>query len=163
MSKQGKMNKKRVTAKLKSIRSGFKKAIDCNKKSGGGRVVFTFFNYCKDLCSGCSAVTSIQNSIDSSKALSNDDSDSFSSIGSSSILDIADSKDLANQKKSNELSNEQKISMCQEENDVDADNSECDLPQPSTRRRKVEEMLNKRRDKLSNYTNYTIHILIIKI
>ena len=126
-------------------------------------MVFTFFNYCNDLWSGCPAVTSIQNSIDSSKALSNDDSDSFSSIGCSSILDIADAKDLANQKKTNELSNEQKISKCQEENDVDADNSECDLPQPSIRRRKVEEMLNKRRDKLSNYTNYTIHILIIKI
>ena len=47
----------------------------------------------------------------------------------------------------NELSNEQEISKCQEENDVDADNSDCDVPQPRATRRKVEEMLNERKDK----------------
>ena len=114
--------------KKKSIRSGIKKAIDCGKKSGGGRVVFTFFDFCNDSWGGCPAVTSIQNCINSSKPLSNDDSDSFSPVGSSSILDIADAKDFSNEKESNELSNEQEISKCQEENDADADNSECDFP-----------------------------------
>ena len=42
VSKRGKMNKERVAAKFKSIRCGFKKAIDCGKESCGGRVVFTF-------------------------------------------------------------------------------------------------------------------------
>ena len=96
---------------------------------------------------GCATVTNIQNSIDFSKPLSNDDLDSFSPIGSSYILDIADSKDLSNEKESNELSNEQRISKCQEENDVDAENSECDLLQPSARCRKVGEMLKERKDK----------------
>ena len=75
---------------------------------------------------GCPAVTSIQNSIDFSKPLLNDDSDSFSTVGSSSMLDTADAKDLSNEKENNELSNEQEILTCQEENDIDADNSECD-------------------------------------
>ena len=88
--------------------------------------------------SGCPAVASIQNSIDSLKPLSNDDSGSFSPVGSSSVLDdIAGSKDLSNEKESDELSNEQ-------ENDADADNSECHLSQPSRKHRKVEEMLNAR-------------------
>ena len=43
------MNKERVAAKLKSIRFGFKKVIDCGKKNGEGRVVFTFFDVCTDL------------------------------------------------------------------------------------------------------------------
>ena len=32
--------KERITAKLKSIRTGFKNAADAGQKSGGGRVVF---------------------------------------------------------------------------------------------------------------------------
>ena len=93
------MNKERVAAKLKSIRFGFKKVIDCGKKNGEGRVVFTFFDVCNDLWGGCPAATSMQNSIDSSKPLSSDDLDSFSPVGSSSILDIADAKELSNEKK----------------------------------------------------------------
>ena len=110
-------------------------------------MVFTFFNFCNDLGGGCPAVTNIENSIDSLKALSNDDLDSFSLIGSSSILDISDGKDLSNEKESNELSTEHEVSKCQKENNVRADNSECHLPQPSARHRKVEEMLNKRKGK----------------
>ena len=110
-------------------------------------MVFTFFDHCNDLWGGCPAVTSIKNSIDSSKPLSNDDSDSFSPAGSSSILNISDAKDLSNEKESDKLSNEQEFSKCHEENDVDDDNSECDLPQPSARRRKVEEMLNGKKGK----------------
>ena len=56
-------------------------------------------------------------------------------------------KNFQMKKKCKELSNEQEISNCQEENDIDADNSECNLLQPNTRLRKVEEMLNKRKGK----------------
>ena len=126
---------------------GLKKQLVAVNKSGGGRVVFTFSAFCNDLWGGCPSVTGIQNSIDSSKPLLNDDSDWVSPVGPSSILDIADTKDLSNEKESNELSNEQEISNCQEENDVDADNSACDSLQPSARRRKVEEMLNERKGK----------------
>ena len=110
---------------LKAYDLGFKKQLIAVKESGGGHVVFTFFDHCNDLWGGCPAVTSIQNSIDSSKLLSNDDSDSFSflPVGSSSILSISDPKNLSNEKESNKLSNEQEISKCQEENDVDDDNS----------------------------------------
>ena len=43
------LNKDRITVKLKSIRTGFKKAADAGKKSGGGRVVFTFYDLCANL------------------------------------------------------------------------------------------------------------------
>ena len=95
----------------------------------------------------CGVIAQLLQVYDSSKPLSNDVSDSFSPVVSSSILDITDAKDVSNEKESNKLLNEQEISKCQEENDVDADNSECDLPQPSAKRRKVEEMLNERKDK----------------
>ena len=141
---KGKMTK---AAKLKSIQSAFKKVIDCGKKKGWRLCGFTFFDYCNDLWGVCPAVTSIENSIDSSKSLSNDYSDSFSPVGSSSVLDIEDAKDFSNKKETSEFSNEQEISKCLEENDVDADNSECDLPQPSARHKKFKEMLNKRKQK----------------
>ena len=54
--------------------------------------------------------------------------------------------DLSTENKSNELLIKQEISKCQEEPDIDADNSECDLVQPSARHRKVKEMLNERKD-----------------
>ena len=43
--------------------------------------------------------------------------------------------------------NGQEISKCEEQNDADADNSKCDLPQFSAKCRKAEEMLNERKDK----------------
>ena len=110
-------------------------------------MVFTFFNFCNELGCGYLAVTNIENSIDSLKSLSNDNLDSFSLVCSSSILDISGYKDLSNEKESNELSTEHEVSKFQKENNVDTDNSECDLPQPSARHRKVEEMLNKRKGK----------------
>ena len=61
-----KMNKERVAAKLKRIRSGFKKAMDCSKKRGGSCVAFAFFNY-YDLWVSCPAVINIQISMDFSK------------------------------------------------------------------------------------------------
>ena len=39
------LNKGRITAKLKSIQTGFKKVADAGKKSGGSRVVFTFYDF----------------------------------------------------------------------------------------------------------------------
>ena len=53
------MTKDRVTAKLKSIRTGFKKAADTGRRSGGGRVVFTFYDLCMNLWGGLPSVTSI--------------------------------------------------------------------------------------------------------
>ena len=70
----------------------------------------------------CGVIAQLLQVYDSSKPLSNDVSDSFSPVVSSSILDITDAKDVSNEKESNKLLNEQEISKCQEENDVDADN-----------------------------------------
>ena len=57
---------KRIGGKLKTIRTNFKKAVDTNKRSGGGRVVLTFYGLFEKLWSGSTAVTSIENSIDTS-------------------------------------------------------------------------------------------------
>ena len=43
--------------------------------------------------------------------------------------------------------NGQEISKCEEQNDADAGNSKCDLPQFSAKCRKVEKKLNERMDK----------------
>ena len=38
------ISKDRVAAKLKKIRQDYKKAADAKRKSGGGRVVFVFYD-----------------------------------------------------------------------------------------------------------------------
>ena len=53
-----------ISAKLKIIRTDFRKAIDKGKRSGGRRVVFTFFDLCQQLWGGSPAVTAKENSID---------------------------------------------------------------------------------------------------
>ena len=58
------LNKDRITAKLKSIRIGFKKAADAGKKRGGGSVVFTFYDLCANLWGGLPAVTSLPFRVD---------------------------------------------------------------------------------------------------
>ena len=37
------ITRERVSAKLKSTRTHYKKAVDTGKRSGGGRIIFTFY------------------------------------------------------------------------------------------------------------------------
>ena len=60
------ISKDRVAAKLKKIRQDYKKAADTKRKSGGGRVVFVFYDVCETIWGGSPAVTSLQEGIDSS-------------------------------------------------------------------------------------------------
>ena len=59
---------KHIGGKLKTIRTNFKKAVDTIIRSGGGRVVLTFSGLCEKFWSGSPAVTSIENSIDTSSS-----------------------------------------------------------------------------------------------
>ena len=60
------ITKDRVSAKMKSIRSNFKKAVDSGKRSGGGRIIFTFYELCEKIWAGSPAVRSIVGGIDTS-------------------------------------------------------------------------------------------------
>ena len=46
------VSKDRIAAKLKSIRKSYKKAVDLGQRSGGGRVVMTFYGLCNDIWAG---------------------------------------------------------------------------------------------------------------
>ena len=58
--------KEPVSAKLKSIRTHIKKAVDTGKRSGGGRIICTFYELCERIWGGCPAVNSISDGIDTS-------------------------------------------------------------------------------------------------
>ena len=49
-------NKCRIAAKIKKLKMGYRKAIDCGKKSGGGRAVGSLFKECNEIWSGSPAV-----------------------------------------------------------------------------------------------------------
>ena len=70
------ITKERVSAKLKKIRTQFKKGEDHGKKSGGGRIVFTFYTISQNIWGNSPAVTAIGNSVGS-----------YSGNGSSSMSD----------------------------------------------------------------------------
>ena len=59
------VTKDRTSAKIEIIRAEFRKAVGSGKKSGGGRVVFTFYSLCQSFWGSSPAVNSIPNSIDS--------------------------------------------------------------------------------------------------
>ena len=94
------ITKERVSAKLKSFRTNFKKALDTGKRSGGGRIIITFYELCERIWGGCPVVNSISHEIDTStpkeKTLevepmqnelqNEEDDDERSSVQSNSLL-----------------------------------------------------------------------------
>ena len=54
------ITKERISSKLKAIRKNYKKAVDCGKRSGGGRVVMTFYDLCHDIWAGAPSTNSIE-------------------------------------------------------------------------------------------------------
>ena len=75
-----------MSAKLKKIRAQFKKAVGCGKKSGGGRIVFTFYTICQNVWGNSPAVTAIGNSVDSSYSGNGSSSMSHEEANSSAQL-----------------------------------------------------------------------------
>ena len=55
-----KFTKERVSAKLKAIRQKYKKAVDSGKRSGGGRIVMTFYDLCNEIWAGAPSTTSVE-------------------------------------------------------------------------------------------------------
>ena len=58
------LTKERTSAKIKRIRSNYKKAVDARRRSGGGRIVLTFYDLCENVWGGSPAVQSIDGEID---------------------------------------------------------------------------------------------------
>ena len=54
------ITKQRVYAKLKKIRTQFKKTVDCGKKGDGGKIVFTFYTICQNIWGNSPAVNAIE-------------------------------------------------------------------------------------------------------
>ncbi len=53
------ISKDRICIKVKTIRGNFKKAVDKGRRSGGGRIVMTFYDLCSDIWAGAPATKSI--------------------------------------------------------------------------------------------------------
>ena len=52
--------RERIATKLKAIRKNYKKAVDTGRRSGGGRIVMTFYDICSDIWAGSPATKSIE-------------------------------------------------------------------------------------------------------
>ncbi len=58
------VTKERIASKIKGIRQKFKKACDQKKRSGGGRVVMTYYDLCVDIWAGAPATHSMEGKCD---------------------------------------------------------------------------------------------------
>ena len=65
----------RVAGKLKKIRQDYKKAADTKRKSGGCCAVFVFYDLCKTIWGESPDVTSLQEGIDSSSQVDQENVD----------------------------------------------------------------------------------------
>eukprot|EP00794_Sanderia_malayensis_P019648 gene19648-21591_t len=82
------VTKERISGKIKSLRLKYKKAVDLNKRSGGGRLVMTFYDLCCEIWGGAPATNSIQGAIASSTFREDmENEESFQSSGESLITD----------------------------------------------------------------------------
>ena len=75
--------KDRVQSKIKKIKAGYRKAVDTGRKSGGGRLVASFYDECCEIWAGSPAVEPITRGIETSTA-----------SPSSSSVDLDSSRDL---------------------------------------------------------------------
>lgn len=134
------LTKDRITAKLKSIRTGFKKAADAGRKSGGGRVVFTFYNLCESLWGGSPAVTSLPFGVDTSGEKENDQSDAEDMPLSPAYFPVHNDQNGT----SNDVEDSPELV---EENLSQTTNREALLKETTERRKNVTDMLKNRKDK----------------
>lgn len=58
------LTKERIAAKLKTVRGNFKKAVDSGRRSGGGRVVMTYYDLYHDIWAGAPSTKSIDGTYD---------------------------------------------------------------------------------------------------
>ena len=69
--------KERLGTKLKTIRCDYRKAVDAGRKSGGGRVVCTFYDLCQEIWAGSPATESMQGGLESGEADGDDDDEEY--------------------------------------------------------------------------------------
>ena len=58
------LHKACITSKVKKVHSDYKKAVDLGNRSGGRRIIMTFYDLCQDIWAGCPATTSLSSGFD---------------------------------------------------------------------------------------------------
>lgn len=143
------LTKERMAAKIKRIRGNYKKAVDAGRRSGGGRIVLTFYDLCDRIWGGSPAVQSIDGAIDSSEVLV----DPSDKQGRSRELSVSPAPSQANETSStfvglNEFCQSGDEEIGDERND---DNIDLNSLATKERRAKISELLKNRKDnKMTN-------------
>ena len=99
--------KARVVAKIKGIRLKYRRAVDSGRRSGGGRVVATFYEACESIWGGCPAVEAINGGIESSLPATDDPQNIEEADGEKDDYPLGlDEDDQADEQIAIELSND---------------------------------------------------------
>ena len=61
--------REKIATKIKQIRAKYRKALDAGQKSGGGRIVATFYDLCSEIWSWSTATESIQAGLETEESL----------------------------------------------------------------------------------------------
>ena len=58
------LHKACITSEVKKVHSDYKKAVDLGNRSGGRRIIMTFYDLCQDIWAGSPATTSLSSGFD---------------------------------------------------------------------------------------------------
>ena len=106
---ENEFTKARIISKIKGIRVKYRRAVDSGRKSGGGRVVATFYDACESIWGGCPAVETINGGIESSLPATDDPQNIEEADGDKDDHSLGlDEDDQADEQSSIELSNPNK-------------------------------------------------------
>ena len=61
--------REKIATKIKQIRAKYRKALDAGQKSGGGRIVATFYDLCSEIWSWSTVTESIQAGLETEESL----------------------------------------------------------------------------------------------
>ncbi|XP_060774796.1 uncharacterized protein LOC132884829 [Neoarius graeffei] len=85
------ITKPQIAAKLKSIRSKYRDAVDTQRRSGHGRVIYLFFDLCNNIWGGSPSISSLEFGLETAEI--NDDTLNDSSESSKSQACVTEESD----------------------------------------------------------------------
>ena len=133
---EAEFTKARVLAKVKAIRLKYRKAVDSGRRSGGGRVVATFFESCENIWGGSPAAEMIEGGLESS-----DRSENHLETQQATLVETQREAQVLENRDSQDEEDENSVS-------VGGVSSEPQISNPNKRRNLVDHITNQRNAKL---------------
>ena len=145
---------------MKSIRKNYRKALDSGRKSGGGRIVATFFDICGEIWSGSLATEAISMGIESLDGLDHAESSSVSSENVLAEDNLSVEDNFEQEEGANNLEDEQQLEESTEA-DISVKSAEPTTSAKGPQEKMKEFLQNRRNKKITKKVSFEQQLLNI--